>query len=59
LRENAAGEEYRLVRRPDEILTPLLLEAIRSGTEERPVALFFDTWEHTASFLDDWLQVLS
>jgi tetratricopeptide (TPR) repeat protein len=47
--------EIRLLLAPAEALTPVFVECIRAAAARQPVALFFDTYEHTASLLDDWL----
>ena len=51
-------DEVRLVLEPVEVLTPLFLSGLRDIAEKQPVALFFDTYERTADFLDPWLRDL-
>ena len=51
-------DEVLLVQEPVEVLTPLFLEGLQKATERHLVALFFDTYEHTGQFLDDWLRKL-
>lgn len=51
-------DEVRLVLEPVEVLTPLFLDGLRDLAGERPLALFFDTYEHTGPFLDSWLRDL-
>ncbi|HVC33922.1 MAG TPA: tetratricopeptide repeat protein [Chloroflexota bacterium] len=43
---------------PVRVLTSLFVSALGVGAEDRPVALFFDTYERTSRFLDDWLRAL-
>ena len=49
-------DEVRLVQEPIEVLTPLFLEEIRKIAEKSGIVLFFDTYERTGDFLDNWLQ---
>ncbi|MCC5662451.1 tetratricopeptide repeat protein [Nostoc sp. CHAB 5784] len=49
-------DEVRLVQEPVEILTPLFLQDIFKIAEKIPVVLFFDTYERTGEFLDNWLR---
>ncbi|MBD2679611.1 MULTISPECIES: tetratricopeptide repeat protein [Nostoc] len=49
-------DEVRLVQEPIEVLTPLFLQDIFKICEKTAVALFFDTYERTGEFLDNWLR---
>ncbi|MCC5622362.1 tetratricopeptide repeat protein [Nostoc sp. CHAB 5715] len=49
-------DEVRLVQEPVEILTPLFLQDIFKIAKETAVILFFDTYERTGEFLDNWLR---
>ena len=49
-------DEVRLVQEPEEVLTPLFLQDIFKIAEETAVVLFFDTYERTGEFLDNWLR---
>ncbi|BAY79681.1 TPR domain protein (plasmid) [Nostoc linckia NIES-25] len=49
-------DEVRLVQEPVEVLTPLFLQDIFKICEKTAVALFFDTYERTREFLDNWLR---
>jgi tetratricopeptide (TPR) repeat protein len=51
-------DEVRLVLEPVEILTPLFLEEIEAVTAETTVVLFFDTYELTSTFLDNWIRAV-
>lgn len=44
-----------LLLKPVEILTKSFVRDLAKLAEERPVALFFDTYERTASFLEGWV----
>ncbi|RCJ41975.1 hypothetical protein A6770_35695 [Nostoc minutum NIES-26] len=48
--------EVRLVQEPVEVLTPLFLQDISKIAEKTTIGLFFDTYERTGEFLDNWLQ---
>jgi tetratricopeptide (TPR) repeat protein len=48
-------EDARLVLAPTEELTPLFVRDLRHVASRRPLALFFDDYEHTGSLLDAWL----
>ncbi|MBD2383901.1 tetratricopeptide repeat protein [Cylindrospermum sp. FACHB-282] len=50
------NNEILLVQEPVEVLTPLFLQDISKVAEKIGVALFFDTYERTGEFLDNWLQ---
>jgi tetratricopeptide (TPR) repeat protein len=47
--------EIRLLLSPAEALTPVFVEGILASSARHSMALFFDTYEHTAPLLDDWL----
>ncbi|WP_392481179.1 tetratricopeptide repeat protein [Nostoc sp. C110] len=49
-------DEVRLVQEPEEVLTPLFLQDIFKIAKETGVVLFFDTYERTGEFLDNWLR---
>jgi tetratricopeptide (TPR) repeat protein len=49
-------DEVRLIQEPVEVLTPLFLQDISKIAEKTAIALFFDTYERTGEFLDNWLQ---
>ncbi|MEH2363671.1 ATP-binding protein [Nostoc sp.] len=49
-------DEVRLVQEPVEVLTPLFLQDIFKIAEKTGVVLFFDTYERTGEFLDNWLR---
>jgi tetratricopeptide (TPR) repeat protein len=49
-------DEVRLIQEPVEMLTPLFLQDISKLAEKSGVALFFDTYECTEDFLDNWLR---
>ncbi|HEY9621472.1 MAG TPA: tetratricopeptide repeat protein, partial [Crinalium sp.] len=49
-------DEVRLLQEPVEILTPLFLQDLNRIAEKTDVSLFFDTYERTGEFLDDWLR---
>ena len=49
-------DEVRLLLEPVEVLTPLLLEDLHRVAEKHSIGLFFDTYEHTCEYLDDWLR---
>lgn len=49
------GEDVRLLLDPVGNLTPVFLDELREAAEAGPVALFFDTYERTSSYLDTWL----
>ena len=49
-------DEVRLVQEPVEILTPLFLQDIFKIADKTAVVLFFDTYERTGEFLDNWLR---
>lgn len=49
-------DEVRLVKEPVAELTPLFLKDICKIAEKATIALFFDTYERTEDFLDEWLR---
>ncbi|MEH2037480.1 tetratricopeptide repeat protein [Nostoc sp.] len=49
-------DEVLLVQEPEEVLTPLFLQDIFKIAEKTGVVLFFDTYERTGEFLDNWLR---
>lgn len=51
-------DEVLLVQEPVEVLTPLFLEELHEVAEEGIIALFFDTYERTSEYLDEWLRGL-
>ncbi|MFJ5686445.1 tetratricopeptide repeat protein [Streptomyces sp. NPDC093099] len=52
-------EDVQLVLRPDQVLTPVLVTELTEIARSVPwIALFFDTYERTAPFLDTWLRDL-
>jgi tetratricopeptide (TPR) repeat protein len=48
-------DEVRLVLEPTEVLTPIFLEGLQDIADKQTIILFFDTYERTSSYLDDWL----
>jgi tetratricopeptide (TPR) repeat protein len=48
-------DDVQLVLSPAEVLTPMFVEDLNDVAQRRTVALFFDTYERTRSFLDSWL----
>jgi tetratricopeptide (TPR) repeat protein len=49
-------DEILLVQEPVEVLTPLFLEDIAKIVQKSGITLFFDTYERSAEFLDNWLR---
>ena len=49
-------EDLRLLLSPVEVLSPAFTEALARAGRRRPLALFFDTYEQTGTFLDGWLR---
>jgi tetratricopeptide (TPR) repeat protein len=47
--------DARLVLTPTEELTPLFVQDLNQIAARRPVTLFFDVYERTATLLDPWL----
>ncbi|WP_433382144.1 tetratricopeptide repeat protein [Streptosporangium sp. CA-115845] len=54
LQKRYKQDDVRLLTSPEEELTPLFLEGLYQL--RRPLALFFDTYERTSSYLDSWLR---
>ncbi|VVJ25022.1 Uncharacterised protein [Amycolatopsis camponoti] len=50
--------DVRLMLSPVEVLTPLFVADLGEIAAERPIVLFFDTYERTGVFLDAWLRTL-
>ncbi|MFC9507796.1 tetratricopeptide repeat protein [Streptomyces sp. NPDC057002] len=49
-------EDVQLVFAPEQVLTPVLLRELTDAAASAPwSALFFDTYERTAPYLDQWL----
>jgi len=48
-------DEVQLVREPERILTPLLIELLNKACEKQRVVLIFDVFERTQQALDPWL----
>ncbi|MBO3460154.1 tetratricopeptide repeat protein [Aetokthonos hydrillicola Thurmond2011] len=51
-------DDVHLVQQPIAVLTPLFLKELCKLPESNPIALFFDTYEVTKAYLDDWLRDL-
>ncbi|MGW1211015.1 tetratricopeptide repeat protein [Streptomyces sp. NPDC002499] len=52
-------EDVQLVLAPERVLTPVLLGELDEAASAVPwVVLFFDTFERTGAFLDEWLHEL-
>ncbi len=49
-------DEVLLVQEPLEVLTPIFLQDLCKIAEKVNLALFFDTYERTSSFLDVWFR---
>jgi tetratricopeptide (TPR) repeat protein len=49
-------DELTLIREPAQILTTLFLEELANTMSEGLIALFFDTYERTSDYLDNWLR---
>jgi hypothetical protein len=49
-------DEVKLVLHPVEVLTPLFLEELNGVMQKQFVGLFFDAYEQTGEFLDQWLR---
>ncbi|MGH3625631.1 MAG: tetratricopeptide repeat protein [Sciscionella sp.] len=47
--------DVRLMLAPVDELTPTFVNDLRAIASHQPVALFFDTYERTGTFLDPWL----
>ncbi len=50
-----SSEDVRLLLSPAEVLTKVFLADLDKLAERHPVALFFDTFERTAPYLEGWL----
>jgi tetratricopeptide (TPR) repeat protein len=48
--------EVILVQEPVQVLTPLFLRGLRQSVGGSTLALFFDTYERTAVYLDGWIR---
>ena len=55
LRRKLSNEEANLVQKPIEVLTRCFLEELWDVAENHLVAFFFDTYEYTKAYLEDWL----
>ncbi|WP_233597067.1 MULTISPECIES: ATP-binding protein [unclassified Corallococcus] len=51
-------DDIRLLRDPIAELTPLWLDGLREACKKQQVVLFFDAFERSAEFLDEWLRNL-
>jgi tetratricopeptide (TPR) repeat protein len=49
------SHEIRLLLSPVEELTPAFVDGLQSAANRAGLALFFDSYEHTATLLDSWL----
>ncbi|MEL7409559.1 MAG: tetratricopeptide repeat protein, partial [Cyanobacteria bacterium J06558_2] len=49
-------DEVLLVDKPIEQLTPLFLKDLNEIAKNANIILFFDSYEHTSSFLDSWFR---
>jgi tetratricopeptide (TPR) repeat protein len=49
------SEDVQLLLSPAESLSKYFVADLRRLAHDRPIALFFDTFERTAPFLEDWL----
>ncbi|HEY3747757.1 MAG TPA: tetratricopeptide repeat protein, partial [Pseudonocardiaceae bacterium] len=47
--------DVRLVLSPLDELTPTFVKDLQTIANQQPIALFFDTYERSAAFLDHWL----
>ncbi len=50
-----SSDDVRLLLSPAEVLTKVFLADLDKLAERHPVALFFDTFERTAPYLEGWL----
>src|SRR5258708_3473903 len=48
-------DEVQLLREPERILTPLLIELLNKACEKQRVVLIFDVFERTQESLNPWL----
>jgi tetratricopeptide (TPR) repeat protein len=58
LGEKLRHEDVRMLLSPVEALTPTFVRELAAGARERPLAMFFDTFERTSPFLNDWILAL-
>ena len=50
--------DVRLLLSPVDELTPVFISGVNRAATNRPIALFFDTYERTGPLLDSWLRGL-
>ena len=50
--------EVQMILEPVETLTPLFLEGLREYASKPRICLFFDTFEATGRYLDEWIRNL-
>lgn len=50
--------DVRLLLSPIDELTPVFVSGVNRVAEDRPIALFFDTYERIGPLLDSWLRQL-
>ena len=58
LGEKLRHEDVRMLLSPVEALTPTFVRELAAGGRERSLAMFFDTFERTEPFLNDWILAL-
>ncbi|AEE54533.1 ATP-binding protein [Haliscomenobacter hydrossis] len=51
-------DEVELLLHPVDVLTPIFLEELKEYTAKPKICLFFDTYETTDIYLDEWLRQL-
>jgi len=51
-------DDVQLVTKPIEVLTPLFLQDLYDATARTKLVLFFDTYELTSNFLDEWFRAI-
>ncbi len=51
-------DETRLVREPEQVLTPLFMKLLGDVCAKRKIVLMFDVFERTADALEPWLHAL-
>ena len=51
-------DEIELLLNPIEVLTPIFLESLQEYSNKSKICLFFDTYENTDLYLDEWLRQL-
>jgi tetratricopeptide (TPR) repeat protein len=49
-------DDVQLILKPVEVLTPLFLQDLQKVAADNLIGLFFDTYERTGYFLDEWLR---